>query len=105
MIGEAVENLALDAIVKLYAAHRDGEDAVWVMPVPYQAQADRATAIRVFDRVVANLRARGVPLEVRVTNVAPGLLDSYGVPTVGGQLFGVILDQDELDRRDAAEED
>jgi hypothetical protein len=105
MIGDAVDNLALDAIITLYGAHRDGEDAVWAFPVPYQEQTGRQAALRVFEGVVTRLRSRSVPITVKTTNVAPGTLDLDGVPSPGGQVFALMLDTDELDRRAAAEED
>jgi hypothetical protein len=105
MLGAAVDNLALEVVVSLYSAHRDGEDAVWAFGVPYQDQPDRQAALRVFEGVVKRLKDRNVPIRVETRSIAPGTVDVAGMPSAGGQVFAIALDQDELDRRAAAKEE
>jgi hypothetical protein len=101
MVSEAVDDLAFDAIVRMYSAWRNeqaGLTAEWPgFVVPHQAQPDRQIALTIFQAVTDRLKARSVPLKVVTRHVAPGDL------CVGGVAFLWTLDQDELDRREHKE--
>jgi hypothetical protein len=102
MIDSALDELVLTTIVDLYCAWRDeqagGEGKYPAFLIPAQDQTDRQVALRVVDLVRSRLVDRCIPVKTILKNVPPS------EDTPGAQIFMLTLDQDELDRRDAARE-